>query len=146
MRFEIVGIFLENVLRFEHGVADAAGLGIQFGQTRGQILRGRVGFNRQAVFLDGFVGEFAAAVHRNLLLVHVSQSVVIVSRGPIRFARSRLVTGLVRSGGSLLGEPEGRQEKHEKNSRMTCVSSITFGFPNHSDWMPNRCWWVLESL
>ena len=86
VRFEIVGIALQNVLRFEHCIANAAGLGIELSQCRGQIFGSRIGFDGLAVFLDRFIGQFTAAVHRNLLLVHVRQRVVVIGGSLVRLA------------------------------------------------------------
>ena len=33
MCFQVIGVALQNVLRFKHRIADASGFGIEFGQT-----------------------------------------------------------------------------------------------------------------
>src|SRR5579871_2124329 len=84
--FEIVGITLENFLRLQHGVADAAGFDVKLGQAGGQEFRRRVGFDGKAIFLHRLVGQLAAAVHRDLLFVHVSERVVVIRGGAICLA------------------------------------------------------------
>src|SRR5208282_74220 len=80
---EIVGIALDDVLRLDHGVANAAGLGVEFGETRGQVRRGRVRINGGAVFLNRFIRQFAAAVRGHLFLVHVREGEVVVGGGAV---------------------------------------------------------------
>ena len=90
MRFEVIWFALENILRFNDGVLDAAGFCVQLGQCRCQVTGSRVGFYGLSIFLNGFVGEITAAIDRYLLFVHVSQSVVIVGCRLIDFAGSRV--------------------------------------------------------
>ena len=88
MRFQIIGIALENFLGFRNRVANATGAGINLCQRRTQVLRSRVRFDGHAVFLDGLGHQVAAPVNRHLLFVHVSHGEVIVSSGFIGFVRS----------------------------------------------------------
>ena len=87
--FEILGIALDDVLRFFDGVGDAAGLDVEFGEAGGQEFGGGIGFDGEAVFLGRFDGQVAAAVGRDHLLIHVGEGVVVVGGGLIDFARRR---------------------------------------------------------
>ena len=87
--FQVVGIALQDVLRLEDGIPNAAGLGIHLGQRGRQVFGSRIGIDGQPVFLNGFVGQLAAAVDGHLLLVHVSQSVVVVRGGLIQLCGAR---------------------------------------------------------
>ena len=88
--FEILGIALDDVLRFFDGVGDAAGLYVEFGQAGGQEFGRGIGFDGEAVFLGRLGGQVAAAVGRDHLLIHVRQRVVVIGGGVIDFARRRL--------------------------------------------------------
>ena len=88
--FQILGIALDDVLRFFDGVGDAAGLYVELGQAGGQEFRRGIGIDSEAVFLGRFAGQVAAAVGGDHLLIHVRQRVVVVGRGVIDFARRRL--------------------------------------------------------
>ena len=121
MRFEVVGIALENVLRFNHCVADAARLGIKFSQARREIFRARVRFDRGPIFLNRFVGQIAAPINRNLLFVHVSESVVIVGGCLICLARGswgRLFR-LRGNGGGLAETGSRSHQKHRKSYKKS---------------------------
>ena len=59
----------------------------------GQEFRRRVGFDGEAVFFDRFVGQVAAAVDRDLFLVHVCDGVMVVGGGAVGLAWSRLGLG-----------------------------------------------------
>ena len=99
--FEVGGIALNNVLGFEHGIPNASCLGIELGQTGGQVLRSGVSVNGLTVFLNGFVGQFAASVDRYLLFVHMGQGVVVIRGGAVSLAwvrRGWLFGGLRRLG------------------------------------------------
>ena len=99
VRFQILGIALDDVLGFEHGVANPAGLNVKFGKSGGQEFRRRVGVDGQAVFLNGFVGQIAAAIGCDLLFIHVGERVVIVGSGAVEFVGRRLAAGLLESAG-----------------------------------------------
>jgi hypothetical protein len=87
---------LDDVLRLDHGVANAPRLGIKLGQARGQVRGGRVRINGGAVFLNRFSRQFAAPVSRHLFLVHVREGEMVVGGGAVgRFA---LGNGLGASG------------------------------------------------
>src|ERR1700704_2983206 len=92
----MIWIPLDDVLRLDDGVANAPRLGIELGQARGQIRGGRVGINGGAVFLDGLVRQFAAAVGSHLLLVHVRECEVVIGGRAVR--RRALGSGLRASG------------------------------------------------
>jgi hypothetical protein len=62
MGFQIVRLGLEDLLGGQYGIADPAGAQIQFSQPAVQILRARVGVQRQFVFLDGTGGVLGAAI------------------------------------------------------------------------------------
>ena len=119
VRFEIIGVALEDVLRLQNGVAYAAGLDVHLGQRRGQVLRRRIGVDRQPVLVDGLGGHVAAAVPQ-LLLVHVGQRIVVVSRRAVDFVvcrrahrtRTRGLRGLLRKQANC-------QKKHEKGLTNT---------------------------
>jgi hypothetical protein len=81
--FKIVGIALDDVLRLDHGVANAAGLGIELGESGGQVRGSRIGINGGAVFLDRLIRQFAAAVRGHLFLVHVREGKVVVGGGAV---------------------------------------------------------------
>ncbi len=80
--FQIVGITFDEVLRLDHGVANAADFVIELGQTGRQIRGGRVRINSGAVFLNRLVGQLAAAVG-HLLLVHVREGEMVVGSGAV---------------------------------------------------------------
>src|SRR5580698_11330157 len=103
--FEIVGIFLDNVLRFDDGIANSASLRIELGETGCQICGGRIRINRGAVFLNRFVGQFAAAVGGHLFLIHVREGEVVVGGGTVGALRFvvRLVGRLGTRGKRILG-------------------------------------------
>src|SRR5579862_5932739 len=88
--FEIFGIALDDVLSFEDGVSNASGLNVKFGEASGQKFGGRIGVDGKTIFLDRFVGEIAAAINRDLLLVHMSDGVVVIGGGAVLLVRRRL--------------------------------------------------------
>ena len=71
MRFQIVGITLDNVLRFEHSIADTSGLDVELGESGSQKFGRRVGFDGEAVFFYRFIGQLTTAINRDLFFVHV---------------------------------------------------------------------------
>ena len=83
-RFEIVGILLNDILRFDHGIANATSFRVKFGEAGGQICGGRVGVNGGAIFFDRFVSQFAAAVSGHLFLIHMREGEVVVGGSAIR--------------------------------------------------------------
>ena len=87
VRFQVLRVALQNFLRLGDGVTDASGPRINFRQCRGQVLRSRIGVNRQAVLLNGFADQVAAPIDRHLFLIHVGHREVIVGGGFINFAR-----------------------------------------------------------
>ena len=119
MRFEIVGIALQNVLRFEHRVANATGLCVQLSQARGQVFGTGIGFNGGAIFLDRLGGQITAAINRHLLLVHVRQGVVVVGGSLIRFVRGRRINLLrvLWGAGGLRETGSSGHQKHENGER-----------------------------
>ncbi len=82
--FEIIGILFDDVLRLNHGVANSPCLGIQLGQTRGQVRGGWIRIDGGAVFLNSFIGQLAAAVSGHLFLIHVREGEVVVGGGAVR--------------------------------------------------------------
>ena len=88
--FEIVGVAFDDVLGFEHGVADASRLDVELGEAGGEEFGRRVGLDSEAILFHGFVGQLAAAVSGDLLFVQVSEGVVVVSGGMVHFARRSL--------------------------------------------------------
>ncbi len=126
--FQVVGIALENVLGFEDGITNTPGLGVELSQRGSQILGSRVGVDRQPVFLDGFVGQLAAAVHRHLLLVHMGQRVVVIRRRLVELAGcGRGGCFGIRSRSLLRGNSRDGQQQNKSASKY--FSSRTFGFP-----------------
>src|SRR5262249_24363549 len=91
--FQVVGIALDDLLSFENGVAYAASAVVDVSQSGIQVLRRRVGGNRQPVFLDGLVGVLAAPVHGHHLFVHVGQSEVVVRRRMVNLSGRRVLVG-----------------------------------------------------
>src|SRR5258708_39270485 len=89
----------EDGLRVEDGVANASGLDVEFSQSGGQKFRRGVSLNGQAIFFESLVREFAAAVDRDLFLIHVRQRVVVIGRGAVQLMRG----SLRRFGGCALG-------------------------------------------
>ena len=73
MSIQVLGIMLENVLGFEDGVANASGLGIEFGQAGVEIRRLGIVGDGQLVLFIGLVGVFGARVAGDLFLVNVGQ-------------------------------------------------------------------------
>ena len=88
--FEILGIALDDVLRFFDGVGDASGLDVEFGEAGGQEFRRGIGFDGETVFFRGLGGQVAAAVSRDHLLIHVRERVMVVGGCLVDFARRRL--------------------------------------------------------
>ena len=86
-RFQVLGIALDDLLRFQHSVADASGARVKFCQA--SVQKGRIGviFQRLFVFLDGLAGKLRTGVVGNQFLVNVAQRVVIVGLGLIRLYR-----------------------------------------------------------
>ena len=81
--FQIVGTLLDDVLRLDHGVANAARFGVKLSQSGGQIRGRRIGVDGGAIFLDRLIQQFAAAVSRPLFLVHMREGKVIVGCGAV---------------------------------------------------------------
>src|SRR5208282_1894032 len=100
--FEIVGIALDEVLRLDHGVANAADLVIELGQAGGQVGGSRVRINGGAVFLNGLIGQLAASVGY-LFLVHVREREVVIGGGAV--GRLALDGGLGASDGRGIRGP-----------------------------------------
>ena len=143
--FQVVGIALENVLGFEDSIPNTPGLGIELSQRRSQILGSRIGIDGQPVFLDGFIGQLAAAVHRHLLLVHMGQGVVVIRRRLVELAgRGRGRCFGIRSRSLLRGN--SRDGQQENKSAINTFHREPSASPKHSDWMPDRCWRVLFIL
>ena len=146
VRFQVLGIALDDVLRFEHGVADASGFYVEFGQAGGQEFRRRIGFDREAVFLDGFVGQVAAAVHRDLLFVHVRDGVVVVGGGAVGLARrgfgiGRLGIGLSRRRLVCPTAATAATEiirKRRKNLFMLDLTALKRILETSATWMQSR--------
>src|ERR1700735_4394457 len=90
MGLDIVGIALDDVLGFEHGIADAARFDVKFGEAGGEELGRGIGLDGEPVFFHGLIGQLAAAVGCDLLLVQVRQRVVVIGGGVIHFARRSL--------------------------------------------------------
>jgi len=90
MSFEVVGVAFEDVLSFEHGIADASGLDVELGEAGGEEFGRRVGFDGEPVFLHRFIGQLAAAIRRHLLFVQMRQRVVVIRGGMVHFARRNL--------------------------------------------------------
>jgi hypothetical protein len=88
--FDIVGVALDDVLGFEDGVANASGLDVELGEAGGEELGRRIGLNGEPIFFQSLSREFATAVDRDLLLIHVGDGVVIVGSGAVQFARRSL--------------------------------------------------------
>ena len=84
MRLEIGGVALDDVLGFDDGVADATGLDVKLGQAGSEELGRRVGFNGQAIFFHGLVGQLTAAINRDLFFIHVRDRVMVVGSGAIQ--------------------------------------------------------------
>ena len=82
--FQVVGIALDDLLGFDHRIANPSGLGVELGEARGKVLGGWVGVDCETVFLDRFIGQLAAPVAGYLLLVHVGEGEVIVGGGSVR--------------------------------------------------------------
>ena len=121
MGLEIIGIPLDDVLRLDHGVANAAGLDVELGQAGGQERGGRVGINGEAIFFDGFVGQFAAAVSRDLFLVHVREGVMVIGGGAIDLARrglGRLGVRMERRASGRFGRLRPRQRDDIDHQKM----------------------------
>ncbi len=136
MRFQVVRVTLENVLRLEDGIPNAARLGVE---TAGPH---RIGVDRQPILLNGFIGQLAATVHRHLFLVHVSHGVVVIGRSLVQLAgRRRGGRFGIRSRNLLRGNCRDDQQQ-DKNAVNTFHREPSAS-QNHSDWMPDRCWWVL---
>ena len=122
--FEILGIALDDVLRFLNSVGDAAGLYVELSQGGSQELRRGVGFDGEAVFFGGLGGEVAAAVSRDHLFIHVRHRVMVVSSGLVDFARRRLGRLSVGRGGFRLRRAglggrgyRGRDREHQKRTK-----------------------------
>ena len=98
MRFKIVGIALDDILRFNHGVADAARLYVKFGQAGGQKFRRGVGLDSEAVFFNRLVRQFAAAVGGHFFFVHMREHVVVIGCAVIGFTRGGWRRGRFRVG------------------------------------------------
>ena len=77
-RFQVVAVALQDVLGFQHGVANAAGLGVEFRQAGVQVVGSRIVLDGQPVLFNRLVGIVGAAVHGHHLLVHVRHREVVI--------------------------------------------------------------------
>jgi hypothetical protein len=91
--FKVLGVALDDVLRFADRVGNTSSLDVELGKGGSQEFRGRIRFDRESVFFAGFHGQVAAAVSGHHLLVHVGQRVVIV-RGSLIHLAGRGLRGL----------------------------------------------------
>src|ERR1035438_906962 len=51
-RLQVVAVALQDVLGFEDCIANAAGLGVQFGESGVQVIRGRIVLDRQPILIN----------------------------------------------------------------------------------------------
>src|SRR5664279_422556 len=86
-RLQIVAIALQDVLGFEHGIANAASLGVQFGESGIQVVGSGIVVDRQPILFNRLIGVVSASVHGNQFLVHVRHGEVVIRRRLVRRLR-----------------------------------------------------------
>ena len=91
VRFQVVRIPLQNLLGLRYRVADAPCACVKFGQASRQILRRRIGFDGQPIFLNGLRHQIAAPVDRHFFFIHVGNGEVVIRRSFIGLVRRGII-------------------------------------------------------
>src|ERR1019366_1001256 len=67
---QVVAVALQDVLGLQDRIANAASLGVQFGESGIQVIGSGIVVNRQPILFNRLVGIISAPVHGNQFLVH----------------------------------------------------------------------------